>query len=146
MTPLPVCKKCRAIRTSNPDQICGECRDTKKLRYDRDILHSCPKLGRGIIIDTHHTKTCLSCGFQVHKLAIKSHKHSNYMMACHFLPVVLIVLLTIFTDIHSLHILAIALPMNLTVFFASRWQIAQNSVDWHNAMSQESFNWSMRKR
>ena len=146
MTPLPVCIKCRAIRTSRPDQVCWECMDQKKLRYDRDVLHSCPKLGKGIIIDTSKTKSCLSCGFQVHKLAIRTSKHTKVVMACHFIPVVIIILLTYLTDIDWLHILAIALPMNLTAFFAGRWMIAQNSVDWHNAMTQESFNWNMRKR
>jgi len=146
MTPLPVCIKCRAIRTANIDQICGECQDTKKLRYDRDVLHSCPKLGKGIIIDTHQTKSCLSCGFKVHKLAIKSHKHFKPLLICHFIPSALIISLILFSDIDTMHILAMGLPLHLITYFAARWQIAQNSVDWHNAMAQESFNWNMRKR
>ena len=146
MTPLPVCRKCRAIRTDSPDQICGQCQDTKKLRYDRDVFHSCPKLRRGIIIDTAQTKKCLSCGFPVHKLAIRSHNFFRHAQAGHFVPVAFFIVLTFFTEISSWYILAMMAPMFVATFFASHYLIAQNSLNWHEATSQESFNWKMRKQ
>jgi len=146
MTPLPVCKKCRAIRTDSPDQICGECQEYKKLRYDRDVFHSCPKLRRGIVIDTKQTKKCLSCGFPVHKLAIRSHNFFRHAQVGHFVPIVFYVLMITFTDINSWIVIAIMAPMFVATFFVSQYLISQNSLNWHQATSQESFNWTMRKR
>lgn len=146
MTPLPVCKKCRAIRTDSPDQICGECQQYKKLKYDRDVFHSCPKLRKGIIIDTKQTRKCLSCGFPVHKLAIRSHNFFRHAQVGHFVPVAIFILMSIYLGEPSWVYLVWIAPMFVASFFASHYLIAQNSLNWHIATAQESFNWQMRRR
>lgn len=145
MTLYPLCVICNTIRTGNASRICSDCYNRNNFSYDRTVLHCCPKLRKPIVIDTQHTKSCLSCGFKVHKMTIKPHRYYNLAIVGHFVPLFFMVLMISLTDIDQWHILYMGLPMHAATFFAALYLIAQNTVNWHRAISQEQLNWYRRK-
>lgn len=115
-----------------------------KLRYSVDVPHMCPKLGRMIIVDTSKNRTCLSCGFAVHKLVIKTHPYLKFVMACNFVPLIVVLSLVFFSDVTNYIALAISLPMHAAPFFAGRWLIAEKSASFYKYSLQELRNWHAR--
>ena len=144
MTLYPLCVICNTIRTGNASRICSDCYNRNNFSYDRTVLHCCPKLGKPIVIDTQHTKSCLSCGFKVHKMTIKAHRFYNIVTVGHFVPLFFMMSIFLLTDIEPWHILYMMLPMHVATFFAALYLIAQNTVNWHRAISQEQLNWYRR--
>ena len=108
------------------------------------IIHKCPKLGHLIAVDVIHTPKCLSCGFAVHKLVIKSHPYLKYALASNFVPLVFVSMMLFYTDVTNWYILAMAIPMHVTTFFAGRWLIAENSVSFYKTSLHELRNWNAR--
>ena len=109
------------------------------------VVHSCPVLGRQILIDTDVNKSCLSCKFKVSNLVIKSHRHMRIAHFSNCIPVIFLVGMILFTEIEAWIPLVMVAPMHVAILFAGRYLIAQNSLDWHRALAQESLNWNRRK-
>ncbi len=108
------------------------------------VPHMCPKLSKLIIVDTSITPICLSCGFAVHKLVIKTHPHLKYVLASNFVPLVFVSMMLFYTDVTNWYILAMPIPMHVTTFFAGRWLIAEKSVSFYKTSLQELRNWNAR--
>lgn len=115
------------------------------MKMHNDVVpHMCPKLRRMIIVDTLQTRKCLSCGFAVHRLVIKSHPYLKYALASNFVPLVFMILMVYFSDVTNWYILAMTLPMHVATFFAGRFLIAENSVSFYKTSLQELQNWMSR--
>jgi len=109
-------------------------------------MHLCPKLGRAIVIDTEQTPVCLSCKFQVYKLAIKSHKYFKLSIILHFVPLsILMVSLWVFQT-EPINTLFLVLPWNVVTCLFASLLIHLKSEEFYKTMVEESHNWARRTR
>ena len=113
---------------------------------DNLILHRCPKRGCHFLIDVKKTPVCPHCKFKVYNLVIKSHKFMKIALISNFIPVVIMLTLMFTTQWESWVMLLLILPMHLGPFFAGRYLIAQNSLNWMRNLSMEEVNWIKRIR
>ncbi len=110
------------------------------------ILHKCPKRGSHFPIDAKQNPVCPHCKFKVSNLVIKSHKFMKYALISNFIPLTILLTLMFTTQWESWVMLLLILPLHLIPFFAGRYLIAQNSLNWYRCLMQQEANWINRIR
>jgi len=108
-------------------------------------MHLCPKLGRPIVIDTDHTRVCLSCKFPVYKLAIKSHKYFRLSMLFHFVPLAVMLTSMWAFQTDPFITLLVVLPWNAATALFSNLLIHLKSAEFYKTIMMEQRNWTNRK-
>ena len=110
------------------------------------VFHKCPKRGSHFPIDTKQTPVCPHCKFRVSNLVIKSHKFMKIALISNFIPLVILLTLMFTSQWEPWVMLLLILPMHLGPFFAGRFLIAQNSLNWLNNLTMQEANWIKRIR
>ena len=98
------------------------------------------------MIDTEQTPICLSCKFQVYKLAIKSHKYFKFAMMLHFVPLIALVVSIWGFQTEPINTLFLVLPWNVVTFLIASLLIHLKSEEFYKTMVEESYNWARRTR
>ena len=116
------------------------------MKEDNQILHKCPKRGCHFPIDVKQTPVCPYCKFKVSNLYPHPSKLIRYTIFFPFFPLIIIIMFIITNYWQPWVWTLITAPMYVAVFFANRYLIAQNSLNWYRCVMQEQTNWVNRIR
>ena len=115
------------------------------MKEDNQILHKCPKRGCHFPIDVKKTPVCPHCKFKVYNLLLNPHKLIRYIVFFSFLPLIIIIMFIITNYWQPLVWLLITAPMYVAIYFANRFLIAQNHLNFFRCLINQESNWVNRK-
>lgn len=110
------------------------------------VIHKCPKRGSYVPIDVKKIPVCPDCKFKVLNLLPSPQKFIKYTLISHIIPPVILSLLLYTNQWQPWVWIFFTTPMHVAIYFANRYLIAQNSLNFYRNLIREATNWTSRKR